>query len=110
MHCLGRLAVPTALPGFVVSSARPTLALQCANFEACLGGNSSNSSNCAPSYTGNRCARCVEGTYMINDSCEPCGISALIWIFGVLVPCSLLIGASPNSAVVAAVHPKLNNR
>lgn len=90
MRCLGQLSMPIALPGFVVSTANPTLALQCAKIEACLGGNSNN---CAPSYTGNRCAQCVEGTYLLNQSCEPCGVSALIWILGVLMPCLVLVGA-----------------
>jgi hypothetical protein len=30
---------------------------------------------------------------MLNLSCEPCGISALIWILGVLAPCTVLFGA-----------------
>ena len=87
MSCLGRLSSPFARPGFIVSAAVPSLAVECAKFEACLG------SDCSPGYTGNRCARCAEGTYRLNNACEPCGDSALIWSFGVVLPCIVAIGA-----------------
>ena len=88
MSCVGRLSAPIALPGFAISAVSSIQAVECANFEACLGGNSSS---CAPSYTGSRCARCVEETYRLDDACQPCGISSLIWIFGILGPCFAVI-------------------
>ncbi len=93
MFCAGKLGAPIAKEGFVVSTIDPTLALECAFSEACLGGNGSNGSYCNTTYTGNRCARCVEGAYMINKECRPCGNTPLIWIFGVIFPCVLVLGA-----------------
>jgi hypothetical protein len=93
MRCRGQLDTPVPLPGFVVSAKDPTLALPCPRSEACLGGNGSY---CNKSYTGTRCARCVDGTYMFNNTCRECGIAALTWIFAVILPCMLVVGVPPH--------------
>jgi hypothetical protein len=94
--CPGRLSAPIAKRGFVVSSIDPTKGLPCARLEACLGGSNSGNSSCGPGYSGNRCARCTEGKYLLYNRCETCGISALIWIFSVILPIIAVMGVSLN--------------
>ncbi len=91
MVCRGKLTPPVTMRGFVVSTLNPTLALPCPSAEACPGGirsvhaNTSNAS-CAPSYAGNRCARCAEGHFILYNQCKQCGITGLIWTFSVVLP------------------------
>ena len=86
MVCPGQLSAPFAKPGFIISIVDPTAALPCPSEEACLGGLGSGDANCAPGYAGYRCARCTEGNYLLYNQCKRCGITALIWVFSVLLP------------------------
>jgi hypothetical protein len=55
-------------------------------------GNASNAS-CAPTYAGNRCARCADGHFKLYNQCRQCGITALIWVFSVLLPIAAVVMA-----------------
>lgn len=95
MVCPGGLSAPFPKRGFFLSRLDPALGLPCPSEEACLGGshtgNASNAS-CSPGYTGNRCARCTDGNYLLYNRCKQCGIPAVIWIFSVGLPIVFIIG------------------
>jgi hypothetical protein len=52
-----------------------------------------SNASCAPTYAGNRCARCTEGHFKLYNQCKPCGITALIWIFSVVLPIAAVVMA-----------------
>jgi len=95
MVCPGRLSAPFPKRGFFLSRVDPALGLPCPSEEACLGGSHSGSASnasCSPGYTGNRCARCTDGNYLLYNRCKQCGIPAVIWIFSVGLPIVVIIG------------------